>query len=233
MNSALRVFVAAVVVVVVGGAAAIGYLTWNERNLPIYEMGEQPPVGGYAVNTLLHDDASYVSAEFEFCLRPTDESTWFSWGQRIGKTADGGFYVYKLNGQDGADWVFLRGLMTGDSVYRNTRLTAITLDTLNVTALAFTEDKGHAPTTRRTEDQDIIREVVTSLSKGEGARPALTSQAGPYALELFSPQLAGLSYLAYVIEDDQGAVYLAKRGYEGETPIPAGERFSQWVHAMQ
>ncbi len=222
----------AVVLCVVGGISAVGYAVWSERSLPIYEMGSEEPVGGYAVNTLVHGDSSYVSGEFEFSLIVTNDSWGFGWLQRIGKTPDDGMYVYKLSGQDGSDWLYAEGEMTGETVFRNQLLAPITLDTLDVTSLEFSDyTMSSTPTIRRTSDQGIIREVIARLGTNGAAQPASSSPSRVSHLDLWSPQLPGMTYLAYVIVDDRGSVYLAERGQEGTIWIPAGDRFSQWVRS--
>ena len=69
------------------GAATIGVLYRRQQSLPVYVVGELPPAGGYATNTLTLGDVTYVSGKAEFRLLPLHESFWPVWA--IGRTSRG------------------------------------------------------------------------------------------------------------------------------------------------
>jgi hypothetical protein len=224
-----RLLALGTILLVVAGAAAVALLYLADRNLPVYEDGEQPPIDGIAVNTLSRGDALYVSGPFEFSLEEIVEPPDVTWGRQVGKT-DRGLAIYRPKGHDGSQYVFARGEMTGDIVYRRSGSAApVRLEDLDVTALEFVHDESGSPTVKRTSDRAIIQELVATLTGGAGVRPDPATPRRIYHVRLLSDQLPGLAYFAYVIIDDRDAVYLAQRAQEDERWIPVDDQLSAFL----
>jgi hypothetical protein len=217
------------VLLVLAGVAAVWLAYQHNQSLPVYDDGELAPVDGIAVNTLSRGDSLYIGGPFEFSLEVVEEPFDFTWGRQIGKTSRD-LAIFKPKGHDGSQYIFTRGDMTGDSVYRNSRSAAPTsLDDLNVTALELVYNERGSLTTRRTQDGALIRDAKAALTSAAGVRPDPATPRRIQHLRLLSDQLPGLAYFAYAIADDRGAVYLARRAREDELWIPVSDSLSRWL----
>jgi hypothetical protein len=208
--------------------AAAGFFYIQVQNLPLYEDGEQVPVDGIAVNSLKQGDSIYISGPFEFSLEVIEGQFDIPLARRIGKTSQG-LDIYKPVGHDGSRYVFTRGEMNADSVYRNSSTPQVSLSDLDVNAMEYINDYGGSPTSKRTNDKDLIRDLVTTLTSGAGLPANPSKPHNIYHVRLFSDQLPGLAYFAYVIVDDRGDIYLTHRAMEDQLWIPVDDRLSQWL----
>lgn len=213
---------------VVVGVTAGWFLYVTDRNLPVYLEGQRAPVDGIAVNTLTLGDQTYVSGPFEFSLEVLQGPFNVLWGRRLGRTS-GGLDVYRPNGHDGSQFVFVRGEMMPDVVYRNASALPLRLSDLDVTAMELVDNVGGSPTVRRTEDAALIGDLLAVLTGGGGVRPAPSPPRRIYHVRLLSDRLPGLAYFAYVIFDDEGAVYVACRAQENQLWLPVDQPLSRWL----
>ena len=221
----IEIALIAVVVVGVGG-----YLSLQELTLPMYELRQEAPVDGFGVTTLRRGDELYVSGATEFPLFE-HEATWGPrFGGRLGKTADGGLHIDQINGQAGTDYLLAHGDMTGDSIFRKATREPLPLGKLQVNAIEYVTNKNGSRVVKRSEDGRLIEEIVSALrSDVEGKKPEPNFSAQIYQLNLFSAQLPGLAYLAYVVLDSDGSIYLAERGFESESWLATSDTIARWV----
>jgi hypothetical protein len=143
--------------------------------------------------------------------------------------AQAGVSVMALSTYD-TDYVLVRGDMTGELIFRKASLDPLPLEKLRIASVEIVTNKNGSRVVRSNEDGALIKEVIAGLrSTATGKKPESHFSAQVYQLHLVSPDLPGLVYLAYAILDEDGRVYLAERGFEGERWVPASETVARWV----
>ncbi len=210
------------------GAGAAGAFYWRQRSLPVYVVGDLPPSGRYATNTLTLGHVTYVSGKAEFRLLP--EAAPLGAALAIGRTSLGDMQVFRPNG-GGPGYIYTSGDMMGQTVYRDTRLEPLEVSDLRVREMRFPSRNG-LTSSRTTQDQELIHEVLASLSAAPSVvlRPDYDAGDQRYRLDLLPEQTPGLAYTVDTLIDRTGRVYFSTEPELGlDTWIPAGELFTRWV----
>lgn len=177
-----------------------------------------------AEDSVIVDGRTYVSTGNDCNLEPLQV------GRLLEKTK--GVEVYEIVGQENRDWVFIKGGIYSNSVFRREDISPVNFRALPISEIQVMDRSGKLRLS--TKDPNIINEFIGKLKN-----PVRLSTPYPdtalYRIRTISPSVKGIACISETGVNGYGRVYLVHRGRDlrGDDYVEAGPNFTNWIRSIR